>query len=60
MAKKVKPKKKAVFCDPAVCDCCQYIGNGDFVCDKYFLIVVSDWKPTAAFLMCKRRKNNGK
>ena len=21
------------FCDPGVCDCCQYIGEGDFLCD---------------------------
>ena len=30
-----KPKK---FCDPGVCDCCQYIGEGDFLCDKHMEI----------------------
>ena len=24
-----KPRK---FCDPDVCNCCQYIGEGDFLC----------------------------
>ena len=26
-----RPKR---LCDPGVCDCCQYIGEGDFLCDK--------------------------
>lgn len=60
MAKKVKPKKSAVFCDPAVCDCCQYIGEGDFVCDKYLEIVVSDWEPTEEYMMCKKGNKDGK
>ena len=41
------------FCDPAVCDCCQYIGEGDFLCDKHMEIVVSDWEPTENYLMCQ-------
>lgn len=45
-----KPKK---FCDPGVCDCCQYIGEGDFLCDKHMEIVVSDWEPTANYLICQ-------
>lgn len=40
-------------CDPNVCACCQYIGDGDFVCDKYFELVVTDWEPTQNFLMCR-------
>jgi hypothetical protein len=43
------------FCDPGVCDCCQYIGDGDFLCDKHMEIVVSDWEPTANYLMCQSR-----
>ena len=43
------------FCDPAVCDCCQYIGEGDFLCDKHMEIVVSDWTPTENYLMCQNR-----
>ena len=47
-----KPKK---FCDPGVCDCYQYIGDGDFLCDKHMEIVVSDWDPTENYLMCQDR-----
>lgn len=47
---KSKPKK---FCDPAVCDCCLYVGEGDFLCDEHMEIVVSDWKPTENYLMCQ-------
>ena len=43
------------FCDPGVCDCCQYIGEGDFLCDKHMEIVVSDWEPTESYLMCQSR-----
>ena len=32
----LEPKK---FCDPGICDCCQYIGEGDFLCDKHMEIV---------------------
>ena len=45
------------FCDPGVCDCCQYIGEGDFLCDKHMEIVVSDWTPTENYLMCQNRNN---
>jgi hypothetical protein len=47
-----RPKR---FCDPGVCDCCQYIGEGDFLCDKHMEIVVSDWEPTESYLMCQSR-----
>ncbi len=40
------------FCDPNVCDCCQYIGEGDFFCDKHMEIVVEDWAPNEHYLMC--------
>lgn len=43
------------FCDPGVCDRCQYIGEGDFLCDKHMEIVVSDWTPTENYLMCQNR-----
>ncbi len=45
------------FCDPAMCDCCQYIGEGDFFCDKLMEIVVSDWVPTENYLMCRKEDN---
>ena len=49
---RTKPKK---VCDPGVCDCCQYIGEGDFLCDKHMEIVVSDWIPTESYLMCQNQ-----
>lgn len=56
MAKKVKPKKKNtfIFCDPAVCDHCVYIGEGDFFCDKSpeTVFVMSDWDVTDDFMWC--------
>ena len=41
-----------------MCDCCQYIGEGDFLCDKYMEIVVSDWTPTENYLMCRKEDDN--
>ena len=63
VAKKVKPRKKERFCDPAVCSNCQYICEGDFICDKKVVpvVVVSDWEPTEDFMWCKsRRAEDGK
>lgn len=61
MPKKVKPKKKELFCDPAVCPNCQYICEGDFICDKkpVPVVVMSDWSPTDSYLWCKRRRVDG-
>jgi len=64
MAKKKVRLKRPKMCDPALCDCCQYICEGDFLCDKYMEIVVSDWEPTEYYLLCEqhnreRNKNNG-
>jgi hypothetical protein len=57
--KRVKPKQKKLptgkFCDPGFCNFCTYIGEGDFICDKYNEIVVSDWEPTEDFLMCTNK-----
>ena len=50
-----RPKSKK-FCDPGVCDCCQYIGEGDFLCDEHMEIVVSDWRPTVNYLMCQAKR----
>lgn len=51
---KVKKRKmsKVVMCDPAVCDECLYICEGDFLCEKCQEIVVSDWEPTEFYMMC--------
>ena len=54
-------REKPRFCDPAACEHCEYIGDGDFICtwdarDPIGTIVVSDWEPTAEYLHCKRQK----
>lgn len=48
--------RKEKFCDPSVCDNCLYIGEGDFICDKYSLpiLVIDDWYPNENFLKCKK------
>lgn len=56
---------KMTYCDPAFCNNCQYIGDGDFLCDRFMEIVVMDWEPPDKFLICgmprkKRRKKHGK
>lgn len=58
--KKHDPDRKQQFCDPGACDCCQYIGDGDFLCDKHQTIVVSDWEPTNDYMICKRRNKQCK
>lgn len=55
------------ICDPAVCDCCLYIGEGDFVCDKHsnddnprIVLVIDEWQPTENYLYCEQEdKGNG-
>lgn len=54
--RKYNPESKPRFCDPGMCDCCQYIGDGDFICDEHQTIVVSDWEPTADYMICKKRR----
>lgn len=56
-AKRIK-KKSEKFCDPAVCNECDYLGDGDFICWKQDEIVVTDWEPTENFLMCNRGKES--
>lgn len=56
--KKKNSKPRPKLCDPALCDCCQYIGEGDFICDKHQEVVVADWEPTENFLMCKGGNSN--
>lgn len=54
-----KHKKTPPTCDPAKCDNCIYIGEGDFICDSDNfdddpVIVVEDWTPTDEFERCRR------
>lgn len=44
------------ICDPGFCESCQYIGEGDFLCDRYTEIVIADWMPTENFLLCEEKK----
>lgn len=56
-------REKPRMCDPGMCEHCQYIGAGDFICDKAVVpvMVVSNWTPTKDHLKCKRRyQSNGK
>lgn len=56
MSRKAHHFKAKKFCDSGACDCCQYIGEGDFLCDKHMEIVVFVWEPTENYLMCQDRK----
>ncbi len=52
-------KEKPRMCDPGMCDHCQYIGEGDFICDRDLsdpegVLVVEDWEPTANYLSCRK------
>lgn len=39
-----------IFCSPDVCPNCQYIGEGDSICDVTMAIVLDDWTPTEDFM----------
>ena len=34
------------------CDHCQYIGEGDHICDVNMEIIVCEWEPTDMFYHC--------
>lgn len=52
MSKKRKNKKKVVYNDCFNCANCQYIGEGDHICDVDMSIVVDEWTPTEEFNHC--------
>lgn len=39
-----------IFCNPDICPRCQYIGDGDSLCEETNAIVLSDWEPTDSFM----------
>lgn len=48
------------MCDPACCDNCIYIGEGDFICDAQTdpedggpVFVMSDWEATEFYMGCE-------
>lgn len=56
-----------MVCDPNVCPNCQYIGEGDSICDVTQEIVLEDWMPTdkymgsgCPYLRRRRKKKGGK
>lgn len=57
--KKRKQKNRSdKYCDPAICENCIYIGEGDFICDRFpdevghSSVVISEWEPTEHFARC--------
>ena len=59
--KRKTPHEKPLFCDPGMCDSCQYIGDGDFICDAHPegpVMVVEDWQTTLASRNCPKRRRN--
>lgn len=54
-----------IFCNPDICPNCQYIGEGDSICDETMNVVLADWEPTDDFmrdcpLMKKQKKRKSK
>jgi len=45
-----KEPEPEVFCDPNMCDRCEYIGEGDSMCDILEVFVLEDWQPTADYM----------
>lgn len=41
---------KQIKCAPDLCPNCQYIGDGDSLCDVTAEIVLCDWEPTDAYM----------
>lgn len=65
MAKKKKPNPSdtsvplELVCDPSVCDECQYIGGGDFICTQGEpVVVIDEWNPTENYLICCQNSAN--
>ncbi len=58
-----RPKKNRTerACDPALCDNCIYMGEGDFICDRFAdkggspAMVMCDWDPTEHYMRCKNK-----
>ena len=56
-----KPEReKPRTCDPYMCERCEALGGGDFLCtydpkEPYGIVVVKNWSATKDHLWCKRR-----
>lgn len=59
-----KKQRTEQVCDPAMCDHCLYIGEGDFICDLHGLgtdktvFVLEDWEPTEHYLQCGKEQHH--
>lgn len=51
MSKRKRKRKHKICYD---CENCQYIGEGDSICDLTFEIVLADWTPTGNFMQCQK------
>ena len=50
-----KRRKKIKCCH--YCDCCVYIGEGDYVCDRYYpFIVMEDHCPNDNYGLCNDKE----
>ena len=62
MAKKraIRNRDSIGRCDPAICHHCEYIGEGDFLCDKFEdedgnpIVVIVDWETTDDYMRCRQ------
>lgn len=60
MAKKRTIRNRGKMCDPGLCDHCIYIGDGDFLCDKFEekdgepTVIMTSWEPTENYMRCKQ------
>ena len=58
MSRRYKRKHKKVppallpICDCTECDNCQYIGEGDFLCDVRMKLVIQDWDMSTSCRKC--------
>lgn len=49
---KRKHETQAVYNTCLDCDNCQYIGEGDHICDLDMTLVIDEWTPTEDFCKC--------
>ena len=57
-----KKNKRHAMCGTQ-CDNCNYIGDGDFICELHIedpdkALVIEDWQPTDNYMQCRKRGNN--
>ena len=63
MMQKKMDREKPRICDPYMCERCEDMGGGDFVCtfdikEPNGILVVKNWEGTKDQLWCKRKSRN--